>query len=194
MFLINDVFINEEVINENFLCDLKSCKGACCSEGDYGAPLEKEEIKYLNLNMKKLIPYLSKEGKKEVENHGFYKFYNGLNKTGTRLLKGGHCVFLKVEGGIGHCVIEKAHEKGEIDLVKPISCHLYPIRVEENKENGFSILRYDRWEICSAACDLGDRHKVRIYEFLKAALIRKFGCNFYAQLEELARKFVRNTL
>ena len=189
MFLIDDVLVTEDIYKENFICNLDKCKGACCWEGDYGAPLEEDEIDIIEKELKSILPFIDKEGKEKIEKDGFFEFFEGLKKNGTALLEDGRCAFLTMDQGVAKCGIEKAYESGATEFKKPISCHLYPIRIKEQKENGFDILQYDRWEICSAACTLGDEKKVRIYQFLKEALIRKFGNDFYDQLSEMADKF-----
>jgi len=168
---------------------LDKCKGACCWEGDYGAPLEEEEIDILEQELESILPFLDEEGKKEIQQKGFFKYFKGLKKNGTALLPDGRCAFLTMDNGIAKCGIEKAHESGATQFKKPISCHLYPIRVKKQPANGFEVLQYDRWDICSAACKLGDEKKVKIYQFLKDALIRKYGKEFYEQLDHMVEQF-----
>lgn len=189
MFLIEDVLINEEVYQKNFICNIQKCKGACCWEGDYGAPLEENEIDILEKEYESIKPYLDEEGIDHIDKHGIYEYIKDLKKNATTLLSDGRCAFLNIDNGIAKCGIEKAHEAGKSSLKKPISCHLYPIRIENNNENGFEVLKYDQWDICSAACDLGNENQVRIYQFLKEALIRKYGIDFYNQLENLVSNF-----
>jgi Fe-S-cluster containining protein len=189
MFLIEDVLINEEVYQKNFICNIQKCKGACCWEGDYGAPLEENEIDILEKEYESIKPYLDEEGIDYIDKHGIYEYIKDLKKNATALLSDGRCAFLNIDNGIAKCGIEKAHEAGKSSLKKPISCHLYPIRIENNNENGFEVLKYDQWDICSAACDLGNENQVRIYQFLKEALIRKYGIDFYNQLENLVSNF-----
>ena len=189
MFLIEDVLINEEVYQKNFICNIQKCKGACCWEGDYGAPLEENEIDILEKEYESIKPYLDEEGIDYIDKHGIYEYIKDLKKNATALLSDGRCAFLNIDNGIAKCGIEKAHEAGKSSLKKPISCHLYPIRIENNNENGFEVLKYDQWDICNAACDLGNENQVRIYQFLKEARIRKYGIDFYNQLENLVSNF-----
>lgn len=188
MFLIDDVLVNEEIYQKNFICNIEKCKGACCWEGDFGAPLEDKEIDILEKEFDAIKPFLDQEGLDHIEQNGIFEFVDYIKKNATTLLKGGRCVFLTMDNGVGKCGIEKAYEAGETTFKKPVSCHLYPIRVDQNKENGFDVLKYDKWDICSDACSLGDEHKVKIFEFLKDALVRKYGEEFYEQLEYLASK------
>ncbi|MDG2450583.1 MAG: DUF3109 family protein [Saprospiraceae bacterium] len=189
MFLIDDVLINEEIYQKNFICNIEKCKGACCWEGDFGAPLDADEIELIEKDYEAIKVHLDQEGIDHIEKNGIYEYVKDLRKNATTLLKDGRCVFLSMKDGVAKCGIEKAHEAGDTDFKKPISCHLYPIRIDQNKENGFDVLKYDKWDICSAACTLGDEHKVRIYEFLEDALTRKYGDEFYAQLKALVQKF-----
>ncbi len=189
MFLIDDVLINEEIYQKNFICNIEKCKGACCWEGDFGAPLDVDEIELIEKDYEAIKVHLDQEGIDHIEKNGIYEYVKDLRKNATTLLKDGRCVFLSMKDGVAKCGIEKAHEAGVTNFKKPISCHLYPIRIDQNKENGFDVLKYDKWDICNAACTLGDEHKVRIYEFLKDALTRKYGDEFYAQLKALVQKF-----
>ncbi|MEE9374431.1 MAG: DUF3109 family protein [Saprospiraceae bacterium] len=189
MFLIDDVLVNEEVYQKNFICNIEKCKGACCWEGDYGAPLEERELDIIRAELDSIKPFLDEEGLLQIKKEGFFTYFKDIGKNGTTLLSNGRCVFLTIQNGIGKCGIEKAYEADCTFFKKPISCHLYPIRIDQNKENGFEVLKYDKWDICSPACALGDDQKVRIFEFLKEPLIRKYGEKFYAQLEKLVQKF-----
>lgn len=189
MFLIDDVLVNEEVYKQNFICNIEKCKGQCCWEGDYGAPLEEKEIDLIEADIERIKPHITEKGRKYIDQNGFFKFFKDLKSNGTELLENAHCVFLKIENGIGKCGIEAAYEHGDTTFKKPISCHLYPIRVKKNKENGFDVLQYDVWDICSEACTLGNEKRVRIYEFLKEPLIRKYGESWYDQLKSLVMKF-----
>jgi len=136
----------------------------------------------------KVAPYLTDEGNKVISEKGTYMYYEEPAEYGTTLLKNGACVFMtKDELGIAKCGIEQAYLAGEIDFKKPISCHLYPIRVNKNEETDFEALNYDEWEICSAACDLGKKEQLPVYQFLKDAIIRKYGEDFYEELEAAAK-------
>jgi hypothetical protein len=184
MLVIKDVLISEEVIKEQFVCKLDACKGACCWEGDFGAPLEAAELDVLEAIFERIKPYLSPEGLRAIEQEGLYTYYEDNKGYGTPLIEGGACAYLTYDqDGVAKCGIEVAYENGATDFKKPISCHLYPIRIKENLRQGFSAMNYDRWDICSAACALGKELKVPIYQFVKEAIIRKFGEDFYQELE-----------
>ena len=184
MLIIEDKLISLDLLESRFSCAIEQCKGACCIAGDMGAPLEEEEIDVLNEVLDKLKPYLSPEGRSVLE-EGVSRHYEDLDGPGTPLMKNGACAFVRIDqNGIAQCTIEEAYNNGDIDFKKPISCHLYPIRVKTNKERDFEALNYDRWDICHAACNKGKRENIKVYEFGKDALIRKFGQEFYHALEE----------
>lgn len=184
MILIDEILISDDVIEEQFACNLSSCKGACCYEGDYGAPLEVDEIETIRQYMSMIEKYLDQASIDRIKAKDFFEWVEDGQTYATQLMKDGACVFMgRNEIGITFCGIEKAYNEGLIDFKKPISCHLYPIRINENTDSGFTALNYDRWDICSSACQNGKAKKIRIYEFVKDALIRKFGEGFYDQLE-----------
>ena len=186
MLVIQDKLVSEDLLKNHFVCNLKACKGACCWEGDWGAPLETNEIKALEEAREVLRPHLTEAGNTAIDQHGTSVFYKDLDKHGTPLIENGACAYLTFDdSGIARCGIEQANEDGLISFEKPISCHLYPIRYEEGPK-GFKALNYDRWDICSAACQLGKQLKVPIFQFVKEALIRKFGQAFFNELEEVS--------
>lgn len=188
MILIDNIVVADDIAKEDFVCNIKKCKGACCWEGDFGAPLEEEEKEVLEEIYDKVMPYLAEENKSAIDKEGMYKYYDEPKEWGTNLLADGSCVFLvKNELGIAYCGIEKAHSDGKIEYKKPISCELYPIRIDDNAQNGFTKLEYDRWEICSNLCQTDKSVKVPLYQFVKNALVRKFGEAFYEQLDGAAK-------
>ena len=187
MLIIQDILVSEEIVEEQFLCNLSACKGACCWEGDFGAPLEKAELSTLERIYPEVKPFLSQEGIEVIEKQGLYAYYDTPSEYGTTLLENGACTFMIYdELGIAKCGIEQAYNAGAIDFKKPVSCHLYPIRVTENKNSGFIGVNYDRWDICSAACTLGKQEQLPVYKFVKDGLIRKFGEDFYDELDAAA--------
>lgn len=187
MIIIQEKIVHEDILKEQFLCNLSACKGACCWEGDYGAPLTTSEIETIERIYDDVKPFLSEEGKAVIEEKGLYVYYDGMKEYGTTLLESGACTFLtKNEAGIALCGLEQAHNAGATDFYKPISCHLYPIRTEENHSNGLETLEYDRWDICSAACSLGKKKELPVYKFLKDAIIRKYGEDFYEEMDAAA--------
>ncbi|MFI5203416.1 MAG: DUF3109 family protein [Flavobacteriales bacterium] len=182
MIQIDDKVISGRVLEEKFICDLKACKGACCIEGDAGAPLEKDETETLDKIFKKVKPYMRKEGIEAVEQQGAWiKSKNG--ELETPLVNGAECAYVVFDKkGTALCSIEQAYLDKKIKFKKPISCHLYPIRVSKNKIG--EVLNYDEWSICKAACALGKKEDVKVYEFLREPIERKWGKKFYKQLEE----------
>ena len=188
MMIIQDVLVSDEVFRKHFLCNLSACKGACCWEGDWGAPLEEEERKILEKVYDKVAPYLSEEGKKVINDKGHSIYYEQPKEYGTPLINNKACAYMTyTELGIAKCGIEQAYEDGKIDFKKPISCHLYPIRTSKNEETGFEALNYDEWDICSAACDKGEKEQLPVYKFVQDAIKRKYGADFFEEMEEAAK-------
>jgi hypothetical protein len=188
MIEIKGKIVSMEIIENKFVCNLNACKGACCIEGIEGAPLEKNEIEDLKMNKDYILEYLDYEGKSIVEKN--MASSNGKNKWYTPLKNDGACAYSsKDEMGILHCGIEQSYLDKKSNFLKPISCHLYPIRVHKNIETGWEALNYDRWDICSPACTNGEKLKMPVYRFLKNALIRKYGEAFYNELDEIATEW-----
>jgi len=189
MIVIQDVLINDEIIEKKFVCNLNACKGACCWEGDFGAPTNVEELTQIQAYNEVIASLLPEKNQKLLAENGGFTYYEEAEINGTTLLPDGSCVYLaKDELGIASCSIEKAHKLGLIPVNKPISCHLYPIRVEKNLYTNFEAWNYDEWDICSAACSLGDSLKVPVYQFLKEAIIRSKGEDFYDELAAVAER------
>lgn len=189
MIQIDEKIISEDIFTEDFVCNLNKCKGACCIEGDAGAPLEEEETKILNEIYPKIKSFLRPEGVAAIETQGTYvkDFEDDLV---TPLIDDKDCAYVIFdEQGITKCGIEKAFQEGVIDWQKPISCHLYPIRATEY--SSFTALNYHKWDICSDACQLGKELKVPVYQFLKNPLIRKYGKEFYKTLSEAAEEYYK---
>ena len=187
MIQIDDKLISEDLFSEEFVCNLAKCKGICCVEGDAGAPLDEDETKILDEIYPKIKPYLRPEGIQAIEEQGTYT----LDFEGdlvTPLVNNAECAYVIFdEKGYTKCAIEKAYEDGVIDWQKPISCHLYPIRITEY--SNFSAINYHEWDICSEACTLGKELGVKVYQFLKKPLIRKYGEEFYQTLSEAAEEW-----
>ncbi len=185
MIQIDDKLISEDIFSEEFVCNLSKCKGACCVEGDVGAPLDKDETLILERIFEQVKPYLRPEGVKAIEEQGTWVLDPSDNDYVTPMVEGKECAYVIFdERGITKCGIEKAYEDGAVDWQKPISCHLYPIRIDEYRT--FTALNYHKWEICSDACSLGKELKVPIYKFVKTPLIRKYGEEWYQTLCEAA--------
>ena len=190
MYIVDKKLISSEVFSQKFVCNLEKCRGACCWEGDYGAPLDEAEVDTIAALLPMLSSWLSQESKSAIEEQGhvtYSKLYGGWV---TPLLNNGACAYLvKDADGIARCSFEILYNKGETDFKKPISCHLYPIRVSYNPRTGFEALNYDEWDICSAACQLGEELKVPVFKFVKEALIRKYGSEFYKQVEDIGSTY-----
>ncbi|MDP4680034.1 MAG: DUF3109 family protein [Cyclobacteriaceae bacterium] len=182
MIIIDNAVLSDDIAEKHFVCDLDKCKGACCVEGDLGAPLEEDELDQLDGSLEAIRPYLSPKGLKEIERQGAY-ILDEEGDYSTVTVGGRECAFsVYDEKGILKCAIEQAHRDGKTNFLKPISCHLYPIRI--TKYDNYDALNYDRWDICSAACTLGENLKVAVYKFLKVPLIRKYGKDWYRKLEQ----------
>lgn len=189
MILIDDILISDDVVEKRFVCNIKKCKGICCVEGDSGAPVEKSETKILKKIYPKIKKYLLPEGIKAIEMYGTYvkESDDEYAPYATPLINGGACAYVNYEkDGTITCAIEKAWKDGVIDFQKPVSCHLYPIRIKPME--GVTAVNYDEWDICSDACKLGESLKTPLYVFVKDALIRKFGKEFYETLEYAAKQ------
>lgn len=186
MFQLGKTIISEDIIEESFVCSLSACKGACCIDGDAGAPLEKKEVEILNEIFLKIKPYLRPEGVSAINKQGT-SIETPHGELETPLINDADCAYVIFdENQTAMCGIEEAYNHGVISFKKPISCHLYPIRIKDYSE--FSAVNYHKWQICNDACSLGEELKVPIYKFVKEALIRKFGKDWYEELETLARE------
>jgi len=187
---IHDKIISTQIFDRKFVCDLNACKGACCIKGDAGAPLDEEEANILEENIEKIKPFMRKEGIEEVNKTGVF-YIDQENDMATTLVNEQECAFVFFdEKGITKCAIEKAQSEGAIDFKKPLSCHLYPIRVK--KFNDFTALNYNHWDICEPACSCGDKFNVPVYKFLREPLIRAFGDSFYEELEIVNSELSKN--
>jgi len=187
MLIIEEVLISDEVLSEQFICNLNACKGACCWEGDYGAPLEEAELNVLDRIYDDVKDFLTPPGRMVIEKQGAYTYDEDAEDFATPLINGGPCAYMTHGAdGIAQCGIERAYQAGKTDFKKPVSCHLYPIRITPRSEWQFEMMNYDRWDICSAACTLGRQHRMPVYRFVKDALIRKYGEAFYEALDKTA--------
>ena len=190
MLIIDHVLVSDEVLTTDFACAVRACKGACCWEGDFGAPLDAEERTILEAIYPNIREVLSPEGRAVIEDSGTSVFFEGNGKFGTPLLENGACAYLTFEeGGVARCGIERAAENGLTDFPKPVSCQLYPIRIERHEKTGFETMNYDQWEICSAACDRGRAEGIPLYEFVREAIVRKYDEEFFEQLAGAAQHF-----
>jgi len=199
MIKVGEVLISDDIRDKEFVCNLEKCKGACCVEGDFGAPLEESELQILEeiypivkpyLSPKAIKtavkPYLTAKGIKTIEKQGTHTIDDD-GELCTPVIDGKECVYSSYDKkGILKCGIEQAYNDGKVSWKKPISCHLYPIRVTSKKN--FEALNYHKWHICSPACALGKELQVPVYKFLKDPLIRKYGAEWYGQLEKAIEK------
>lgn len=183
MFQLGKTIVSEDIIEKEFVCNLNACKGKCCIDGEAGAPLEESELQILMDIYPKVKPFLRKEGIAAIEDQGLFTMSEGEYET--TLIDEKDCAYVVFDDkNIAKCGIEEAYNAGEIKWKKPISCHLYPIRLMEYSE--FTAVNYHQWPICDDACSLGKELQVPVYKFVKEALIRKFGKNWYAELEKVA--------
>jgi len=186
MIVLEDTLMSSLIADQYFCCDLAACKGACCVEGDRGAPLEQEELAVLEAIFLKIKPYLTDKGTKAIEHYGLYvKENNG--QAYTPLVEGRECAYAVCTiDERWECGIEAAFHKGNITFQKPISCHLYPIYVGNYRF--YKAVNYDKWNICQPGCDSGKQFGIHLYQFLKEPLIRKFGKDWYAKLVDQIQK------
>ena len=185
MFQLGNTIVSEELIENDFVCNLSACKGACCVDGEAGAPVEDEETEILVEIFEKVKPFLRPEGIAAIEEQGaFVKGEDG--EWETPLVNKSECAYVTFSPeGIAKCGLEEAYNAGATTWKKPISCHLYPVRIKAYTQ--LTAVNYHKWQICDPACQLGEELKVPIYKFVKEALIRKFGAEWYSELEEVAK-------
>lgn len=189
MIQIDDVLVSLDLIERFFHCNLTQCKGACCIEGDAGAPLEKAEFDLLRRILPVVWDDLSPAAQAVIEKQGV-GYIDEDGDIVTSIVDGKDCVFTCYDAdGICKCAVEKAYREGRTDFYKPISCHLYPVRVA--RYNSFQAVNYHRWKICSAAEILGEREKMPVYRFLREPLIRKFGQQWYDELDNCANEYLK---
>lgn len=191
MFQIGKTIVSDDVLEKEFVCNLTACKGQCCIDGDAGAPLDKDETAILEEIYPKIKSYLRAEGIDSIEQQGTWV----VGEDGdfeTPLVNNKECAYVIFDGDTALCGIEQAYNEGLIQWKKPISCHLYPIRIKEYSQ--FSAVNYNRWHICDDACVLGKELEVPVYKFLKEPLIRKYGEDWYTELENVAAEWQKQSL
>jgi hypothetical protein len=191
MFQIGKTLVSEDLIEKDFVCNISACKGECCIDGDAGAPLDEDELQKMEEVYPVVKPYLSEESIKAIDKQGIYvKGEDG--DWETPLLNGQACVYVIYDdNNTAKCAIEEAYNKGEVSWKKPVSCHLYPIRVKSFSK--YSAVNYDKWDICSDACSLGKELQVPVFKFVKEALVRKFGQPWYDELELVAEEWKKRS-
>jgi len=191
MILLENTIVSEDILEKNFICNLSACKGACCIEGDSGAPITQDELEVLEAELENIKPYLTSVSLEAIKTQNFWEKDTDGDLV-TTCLPTGECNFsLRDEAGMLKCGIEQAYRDGKASIQKPLSCHLYPIRISNVGE--FEALNYHRWDICKPACKLGEEHQVAVYQFLKEPLIRKFGADWYNELDEIAKQWKAET-
>jgi hypothetical protein len=184
LFAIGETVVSGDLLEKRFVCDLNACRGACCVAGESGAPLDEAELPVLKRIYNKVKPFLTDEGRKAIEEYGTHVIDSDGDYV-TPLVNGDlECAYTIFENGFAKCGIEKAWENGKIDFRKPVSCHLYPVRVDVRKN--MVAVNYHKWDICKPACTLGKKLDVSVYKFLKEPLIRRFGKDWYSELEQTA--------
>lgn len=188
MIAIDNVLISDAIIEEQFVCDLNKCKGGCCVDGDAGAPLEDAELQQLDAVYEAVLPYLTEESQQQLEKQGRYVFNQEFGWV-TPTIESKICVYgITDNNGIVKCGIEQACNDGKISWRKPVSCHLFPIRIKQSRNKKTEYVNYQpREDLCSAACSFGKKLKVPVYVFLKDAITRKYGPTFYETLEATAK-------
>lgn len=188
MIAIDNVLLSDKIVSEQFVCDLHKCKGACCVDGDAGAPLDIKELKNIDEVFDQVVPYLNDKSRSEIERQGRYVYDKEFGWV-TPTIESKICVYgITDKDGIVKCGIEQAYIDGKVKWKKPISCHLFPIIVKKSKDGVTELANYEpREDNCKAACSLGKKLKVPVYEFLKEPLVRKFGNEFYEALDATAK-------
>lgn len=190
MIIIDGIFVNEDIFREQFVCDLSKCKGGCCVEGDAGAPLTDKEADSLERAYKNIESLLPEEHREKIEEDGSYTYDRRFGKV-TPTLDSGICAYaFHDKNGIVKCALEQGQRDGNSNVPKPVSCHLFPIRVRE--QGGFVTLNYEpRPGLCAPACELGRSLKIPVYQFLKDSIIRSFGESFYASVEKVGQRYLK---
>lgn len=189
MIQIQNTLVSLDLIERYFVCDLNSCLGACCIEGDAGAPITPEEDRKIKDILPEVIEELSPAAKRALEEEGT-SYTDPDGDLVTQIVGGRDCVYTcYAPGGLCLCALEKASRAGRIPDVKPISCRLYPVRLKEY--DGFTAVNFHRWKICRPAEALGRKMGMRAYEFLRAPLVARFGEEWYAELELTAKEYLR---
>jgi hypothetical protein len=190
MFQVGKTIISEEILDRDFVCNLNACKGNCCVEGEAGAPVSLEETKILEEIFETVKPFLRDEGIAAIEKYGVYTT-NPIGEFETTLVNKKECAYAIFDDkGIAKCGIEEAYNVEKVSFKKPISCHLYPIRIQEYKT--LTAVNYHSWPICDDACVLGKELKIPAYKFVKEALVRKFGLDWYNELDAAAQEYYQN--
>ncbi len=188
MLQIGDALVSLDLIEQFFCCNLDKCLGECCIEGDAGAPISKQEYKKIKEILPEIWNDLLPQAQEVIKKQGV-GYIDEEGDLVTSIVDGKNCVFTCYgNNGMCYCAIEKAYREGRIDYYKPISCHLYPVRLIEYPQ--FTAVNYHRWKICKAAEVLGRKENIRLYQFLKGPLIRRFGKEWYDELCEACEAYL----
>jgi hypothetical protein len=186
MIAIDDIIVSDDLFLVRFCCNLPKCYGACCVEGDAGAPLEEEEISLLEDHIRKIKPYMTDRGKDVISEIGVFD-YDAQGKFATPLVRDSECAYCNFSSdGVAWCTIERAYEEGKIGFQKPVSCHLYPVRLLTYDD--FEAVNYHKWHVCKSALKHGKNKGVMLYQFLKSSLIRKYGEDWYKKLDQAVQE------
>lgn len=192
MIKVDNCLISEDIVEKAFACNVTACKGVCCIEGDAGAPLDEDEIPILEKNLEAIKLEMDETGLKTLAEDGFAEKDPFDQMMVTTCKPNKECVFVVRKDGILNCAVEIANKKKDFDFPKPISCHLYPIRMDNYNE--YKALNYHRWSICADACTKGANEDIKIYQFAKPALLRAFGPEWYAHLEKAVKEYLSTNL
>ena len=188
MLQISEVLVSLDLIEQFFCCNLDKCLGECCIEGDAGAPISKQEYEKIKEILPEIWNDLLPQAQEVIKQQGV-GYIDEEGDLVTSIVDGKNCVFTCYgNNGMCYCAIEKAYREGRIDYYKPISCHLYPVRLTEYPT--FTAVNYHRWKICKAAEALGQKENIRLYQFLKEPLIRRFGKEWYDELCEACEAYL----
>ncbi len=189
MFLIQNTLVSLDVLEKEFCCDLDTCHGCCCIEGDAGAPISDEEVRQVERILPLLLPEMTKEAREVVNRQGI-SYLDPSGERVTSIVNDKDCVFARTDhNGWCYCLIEKAYRAGKIDFKKPVSCHLYPIRLTSLQGGKMTGVEYHRWDICHCGRLLGKKLHIPVYKFLREPLIRRFGEDWYNELEQTATEW-----
>jgi hypothetical protein len=191
VIVIDNILVSDDIVEKQFVCDLAKCKGGCCEDGDAGAPLENEELDIIPEVYEQIKPYLTEASIAEIERKGKYVYHREFGWVTPTLGNDSEiCVYgIRGKDGVIKCAFEQAYYDGKIKWKKPISCHLFPIITKKGKNGNYDRMNYEpREKLCNPACSLGKKLQVPTYEFLKEALIRKYGDKFYEALDLVGKK------
>lgn len=191
MVQIGDTIVSFDVLTREFCCDISKCHGACCVEGDAGAPITEQEIAQIEELLPVIWDELATEARKVIEAQGV-AYPDPEGELVTSIVNGKDCVFTVHSNGNCYCAIEKAYRECRCKFMKPVSCHLYPIRIK--KLGNFWGLNYDRWDVCRPAVIKGQRLKLPVYKALKEPLVRRFGQEWYDELELTVQELKKQNL